>query len=337
MLRIRRILVATDFSECGDSAIPRAVRLARVHGAELHLLHAVAEWRFDSLFQLHDSTDREAMQRVLRYRAEYRLRDRASRLPVSAELQVVERSQHASGAIVAFAEERGVDLIVMATHGRGGFRRHLLGSVTHEVLRRATCPVMTVKPVPADHEEETSFGSILVPVDFSWCSRLALAYAQELAGAHGASLQLLHVISEATRPDSYLMGSHLSQESRRAMEVEAERRLRELAGEASEKVPDTRAFVRFGRPAGEIIRFARGSGADLILMARHGLGGLLKVMLGSVTAHVVHAAPCSVLVTNWGRRLVPDLRVQSSHYGEVTPGREPSGTDRLRVGTKTAT
>jgi nucleotide-binding universal stress UspA family protein len=226
-------------------------------------------------------------------------------------------------------------LIVIATHGSGGFRRHLLGGVPQEVLRRATCPVLTVKPNDPRADEPGGFRSILVPVDFSWCSRLALSYARELAAVHGAALQLLHVVSDVTCPDVYLHGSQVTHQGRLHLECRAKRRLKDLADDMGQQ--DRRqVFVRFGRPASEIVRFARGAGCDLILMAGHGLGGLMKVMLGSVTSHVAHAAPCSVLVTNWDRQMVPGARVVSSHYRVLATAQEPAGTAGGRSGTQTA-
>jgi nucleotide-binding universal stress UspA family protein len=337
MLRIRRILVPTDFSPCGDSAIAEGVRMARTHGAELHLLHVVTAWRFDSLFQLHDATDREAVQRVLHTRADLQLRERTSDLPMAAEPHVVEGRRHPGSAIVSFAERRGMQLIVMGTHGRGGFRRHLLGNITRDVLRRATSPVLTVRANRPADDEGTGFRSILVPVDFSWCSHLALEYARELARTHGATLRLLHVVSEAACPDVYLLGSQPTMDSRLSMESEAVRRLWKLAEETGAPVRDTEVFVRFGRPAGEVVRFAREAGLDLIVMATHGLSGFLRVMLGSVTSHVVNGAPCSVLAMNWGPSLVPGLRVLSSHYDEITSLPATSGTYPVRADTNTAT
>jgi nucleotide-binding universal stress UspA family protein len=335
MLRIRRILVPTDFSECGDSAIPCAVRIAQLHNAEVHLLHAVPEWRFDSLFQLHDATDSEAMQKVLRYRADYRLRARAAELPVPAEWHVVEGKRHASSAIVSHAADHGVHLVVMARHGRRGVGRLLAGSVTEEVLHRSTCPVLTVHAGRAETPADGAFHDILVPVDFSWRSHLALGYAKEMAAAHGASVHVLHVVNEATCPDFYLSGSRLTGEGRSDLASEAGRRLVEFSDGTGNGDSAVRASVRFGRPASEIVDCATDSGCDLILMASHGLGGLLRFMLGSVTTHVVHAAPCSVLVTNWGRGLVPGNRTLSSHYSEITPSPEAVGTVPAAPGTKT--
>ena len=319
MLRIRRVLVPTDFSASADAALPWAAHLAQHHGAELHLLCAVPEWEPDSWLQLHDSTDREETWRVLHRRAEVQLANRAAHLPVPAQSHVSVSRGRPSSAIVSYAEEHGIDLIVMATHGHRGFRHHRLGSVTEDVLRRSTCPVFSLRQDGADSPPVTALKSVLVPIDFSWYSRLTLAYAKAFAADHGASLQLLHVIDETACPDFYLVHSGLVGRDRPELEQEAERRQLQLLEEAGGPAVEAEVFMRSGSPSAEILRFARSAGSDLILMASHGLGGLLRMMLGGVTSYVVHAAPCSVLVTRWSPDLTPGIASLSAHYWGLQP------------------
>jgi nucleotide-binding universal stress UspA family protein len=321
MLNIRRILMPTDFSASADGALPWAAHLAQNHGAELHLLCAVPEREPDSWLQLHDSTDREETWRVLRHRAELKLANRESQLPMPTQSAVSESHGDPSSAIVSYAEDHGIDLIVMATHGRRGFRRYRLGSVTGEVVRRSTCPVLTVRHDTPESSADMTLETILVPIDFSWYSHLTLTYARAFAAHHGARLQLLHVISETACPGFHLMQSGLVDQDLSGLELEARRRMLQLLAEAAGPAVEASVFVRSGSPSGEIVRFARSTGSDLILMASHGLGGLLRMMLGSVASHVVHAAPCSVLVSRWGHDLTPDNASLSSHYaGLQTPG-----------------
>lgn len=314
MLRIRRILVPTDFSESADSALSWAVRLAQHYGAELHLQHVIPEWEPDSWFQLHDSTDREEVEHVLHNRAEVQLANRVAHLPVPAQTHLSASDRRPGSAIVSYAEEHGISLIVMATHGHRGFIHYRLGNVTEDVLRHSTCPVLTVRQDTIDSHSVRELETILVPIDFSWYSRLAVSYAKAFAAEQGARLQLLHVIDETTYPDFYLIRSDLVDRGRHGLKLEAEKRLHLLLNEAGGPEVEASVFVKAGNPAGEIVSFARSAGSDLILMASHGLGGLLRMMMGSVTSHVVHAAPCSVLVTRWSRDLTPGTASLSTHY-----------------------
>lgn len=143
MLPIRTILHPTDFSAPSDYAFRLACSLARDHGARLLVLHvferqalaypgvmtppppppASAEQRDAALEQLHRIKPRDAAIAVEHLLAEG--------IPATAILQV--------------AQERHCDLIVMGTHGRTGLSRLLIGSVAEQVVRNATCPVLTIK------------------------------------------------------------------------------------------------------------------------------------------------------------------------------------------------
>ena len=136
--------------------------------------------------------------------------------------------------------------------------------------------------------------NILVPTDFSDCSKEATAYACELANRFDARVQLLHVLEPlhmampspgAPLPDA-LLADH---------EKEAERALGDwpLKGlQATDKV--TRSVVR-GQPFLEIIQFAKEQGVDLIVLGTHGRAGLMHALIGSVAERVVRKSPCPVL------------------------------------------
>jgi nucleotide-binding universal stress UspA family protein len=151
MLSMRTILHPTDFSEASRYALQLACALARDHGARLILLHA-AELPTAVYGEIPLAMDAAS------YADE--LCEKLRQLPVSG----LERVKHtvALGTdpvteTVRVAAETPCDLIVMGTHGRRGLRRALLGSVAEQVLRRAPCPVLTVRmPFPAAQPEETT-------------------------------------------------------------------------------------------------------------------------------------------------------------------------------------
>lgn len=154
MTPIRAILFPTDFSEKATVAFPLACSLARDHGATLIVLHVT---RFDPLFI--EGAMIPAPSPVYRGELESKLREmRPEALGVRAEYHLVEG--HPAVEINRLAKEHPCDLIVMGTHGRTGIGRLLMGSIAEEVVRKAPCPVLTVKepfapvvePV-APHEE----------------------------------------------------------------------------------------------------------------------------------------------------------------------------------------
>lgn len=144
MLSIQKILVPVDFSASSRSALDLAVDLAKTFGAELHLLHC---------YQVTPATVApygiaipETFEHDLRIACLRRLAEERARID-GAGLKVEEHiSAHfPSEAIPEMAESLGIDLIVMGTRGLSGLKHVLLGSVAERTLRRAKCPVLTVK------------------------------------------------------------------------------------------------------------------------------------------------------------------------------------------------
>lgn len=141
MLAIRTILYPTDFSAPSESAFELACALARDYGARLWIVHvapppAAVMGEFGALPPPPDEYGRADLEEKLR-----RLQDRAPKIAVRCQLQ----RGDAATEILKAAQESGCDLIVMGTHGRTALRRLLMGSVAEQVLRRAPCPVLTVK------------------------------------------------------------------------------------------------------------------------------------------------------------------------------------------------
>ncbi len=146
MIEIRKILAPTDFSEHAENALRFACGLAQRLGAELHLLHILSEivpTGPDPLltpvlppeyYRESEVQSREALAKLIQ--------------PSWAVPPVVEtavRWDSPVEGIVTYAREAGVDLIVIATHGRTGLSHVLLGSVAERIVREASCPVLTIR------------------------------------------------------------------------------------------------------------------------------------------------------------------------------------------------
>ena len=144
-MRIRHILVPTDFSEGSTQAFDTALDMARDSGARLtlfHVHHVPASVFPDVILPLSPELMRDVERSVELVLERWVERARAA--------GVVADSRTSFGAthdeICAAAEALDVDLIVIGTHGRGGLSHALLGSVAEKVVRRAPCPVLTVRP-----------------------------------------------------------------------------------------------------------------------------------------------------------------------------------------------
>jgi len=135
---------------------------------------------------------------------------------------------------------------------------------------------------------------ILVPIDFSDCSKKALQYALPLAKEHAAALTLLYVVPPAYGAGEYGGIDYAQLEA--SMREGGEKELAKLAVDEVRGEVSADALVRVGSPAVNIIEVARSLPADIIVISTHGRTGLNHVFLGSVTEHVVQRAPCPVFV-----------------------------------------
>jgi len=146
MENIRTILVPTDFSEIANQALDYARSLAEKLGATIVALHVEEERPYGFVGDYPSVGDWKALTDIRKKQAAERLEQLAQThfpKPMVAELCVVLGVPHVE--IARMAQEKGVDLIVMATHGRGFISHLLLGSTTEQVLRRSPCPVLAVR------------------------------------------------------------------------------------------------------------------------------------------------------------------------------------------------
>jgi len=146
MIRIKNVLVATDFSEPSTVALDYGRELARTYDAKLHVIHAVDDlrWRYvtdmvpPALIGVQEELETSARARLNTLLTdEDRRQLRACAIAVTAFA--------AAEAIVTYANAEAVDVIVLGTHGRSGLAHLFLGSVAERVIRLAPCPVLTVR------------------------------------------------------------------------------------------------------------------------------------------------------------------------------------------------
>lgn len=135
---------------------------------------------------------------------------------------------------------------------------------------------------------------ILVPIDFSDCSKKALQYALPLAKEHQAALTLLYVVAPAYGAGESGGVDYAQLEA--SMREGGEKELAKLAVDEVRGEVSAATLIRVGSPAREIIETARSLPADLIVISTHGRTGLKHVFLGSVAERIVQRAPCPVFV-----------------------------------------
>ncbi len=283
MKGFKNILAAVDLSACSQRALSLAIDFAFSEGSRLHVLFVEV---------LHGEPYDEGVRARLENMVKQRLHER-SLVGLDVEY-AMERDYVAGPAILRYARENDMDLIVMGTHGRRGLRALVLGSVAAEVVREAPCAVLTVRKDgeigPVDVRQ------VLVPFDFSDYSREALKVAVDVAESSGAKIHLLHVIEDRFHPAFYGPFFQSVYDVEPDIEIRSKRHLREevVRIDAEAVVATCEAFG--GYPARDIARYAERNGIDLIIMSTHGLTGIEHFLIGSVAEKTVANASCPVLI-----------------------------------------
>jgi len=198
MLAIQKILFPTDYSPCAEQAFSQAAYLAACYEANLHVLHVTELPLAPPRLDITEADVAADLHLPCAEPSSVGAPEAGD--VVNLEIPPLEGSVWR--AILAYAREQDIDLIVMGTHGRSGAQQLLPGSVAAKVVRLATCPVFTVHQ-HAEPPSNKSNRRLLIPVDFSEHAHLAVAYARDLAAAYSAELDLLHVIAEPITPTFY--------------------------------------------------------------------------------------------------------------------------------------
>lgn len=299
MIEIRRILCPVDFSECSRHALEHAVTLAQWYQSEITVFHtytvshALPIVPHDGPLALEplrlSETHREQLLEELQ-RFSKPLADAGVRL----SLEIGEGIP--VDQIAGRARALSADVIVMGTHGRSGFERLFLGSVTEKVLRKASCPVLTVPPRVG--EATPTFKRLLCAVDFSDSSLRGLQYALALAQEADARLTVLHVLELLPEGDAPELG--LLREHRERIEAVARERLAAAISDSARQFSTVDEVVSIGKPYREILSQASDRQAELIVMGVRGRSAVDLMMFGSTAQHVVRQASCPVLTMRTG-------------------------------------
>jgi nucleotide-binding universal stress UspA family protein len=288
-MRINRILCPTDLSDASTHAADQAAVIARWYGARLTALHVVSPvvppLEAASLDDVHRNV-------ALCFESATR-----AGTPVDVVVEVGAPAPQ----ILNRAAILPADLIVMGTHGSGGFEHLLLGSVTEKVLRKATCPVLTVPPRAAA-TSQLPFRNLLCAVDFSESSLAALPYALSLAGESRAALTLVHVLEwpwpepPAPRLEELPAAQAAAlAEYRSGRERTATARLESLLPPPERATSPATIRLANGKPYTEVLKVAAEEHADLIVMGIGARNPLDLTVFGSTTNQMVRRATCPVL------------------------------------------
>lgn len=209
------------------------------------------------------------------------------------------QSHDIAGTILDRAQKTRTDLMVLGARGLSPIKTFLLGSVSQKIARHAACSVLVA------HRKPGRALNILAALDGSPASDRAMAFLDNLGGARRSGLTFLHVVAEPLVywiPETGFPGGYGNvaafEESLQALRQRGERVLADAKKKWGGRFKTVRTQLREGYPSGEIVRAAKTTKANLVVLGRRGLSPLDRFLMGSVSQKVFSYAPCAVLVVH---------------------------------------
>jgi nucleotide-binding universal stress UspA family protein len=293
MREINHILCPVDLSDVSRHAIDHAAVLARWYSAKITALHvcnpvAIPAADFAAVGPVQFPLNEDELQEA---RAQVGACLESAR---GLDTDVIVEQGYPVDRILDRAKALPADLIVIGTHGAGGFQHLVLGSITEKVLRKANCPVLTVPP-QARATSKLPFRRILCPVDFSDSSLAALDFAFSLAQEGDAELTILHAFEWSPEGEPLTNRPINVPEYRLELESAVTSKLHALVPDSVRTWCRPVTRVTHGKAYREILGVATEDASDLIVMGVHGRNALDLMLFGSTTNQVVRRATCPVL------------------------------------------
>lgn len=292
----KQIVVPVDVASDSTLAISIAKQIAR-RGDEIILVHVVPLLDTSGVL-LPKAISVDSIAHEIRTGAERRLAALASDAGKGTNVAVhgVVLDGNPGQEIAAVAAQPDTRLIVMETAGRGAASRAMLGSVADHVARSSPVPVLLARHSAGGFDEALGFKRIVVPVDTSERSRLALAVATDLAMRLDAPIHLYAVTSLDRY--AYLYGPAYSLAAIDEFEIETSRQLQAALNTAESELAGHGLTITSTLLSGEIGPAIEEQliPGDLVVMASHGRSGVRRWLLGSVTEHLVRHGSAPVVI-----------------------------------------
>jgi len=292
----KNILLATDFSGASEKAFDYATAIALRHGSKIYLVHVILPESASFIPELPGDWPRRDAERQMEA-----LASRSELKQIAHE--TVLRVGSVWSVLSAVIHDQNIDLVVLGTHGRGGFKKLVVGSVAEEVLRRVGCPVVTIGPhidVPLSTTGELH--RILFATDFHPASAKALDYALLLANELQAKLILLHMMPPAALPGPRVTfyNEKAINEWQAKVKTIVKEKLEKLMPQDAKLWSEPEYVVGFDFVAEGILKVAAEQKADLIIMgASHPLSAKVSSHVPRTVAHeVICQAKCPVLTVS---------------------------------------
>ncbi len=307
----RSILLPLDGSSSAEAALPIACAWASRAQAALHLVHvhapsALAPIHIAGLPVIDEQLHPRSREHEQGYLERIKMRLATSDPHVSVKTAVVDGS-HETGrdasiayGLAHYAEANGCDLIVMTTHGRGGFSRFWLGSVAAALTAIAHQPIVFVRLPPLERDRDAAVvRRMLIPLDGSALAEQIIEPAARLGNLLQSDYTLLHVVEPLIMfgPAPFTAGTDLDPEGTQEQVEDARAHLEQVAEPLRALGVNVQVLVKIAEhPAKAILNVALEHNIDLIAMATHGRSGLSRLVVGSVADKVLRGTELPMLL-----------------------------------------
>jgi nucleotide-binding universal stress UspA family protein len=290
-----RIMLPLDGSEVGEIALPYGEELARRFGSEIILLHVRGpeHQQYERMHKMYLDRLAETVKHNIS-----RGQPKGTEVKVTTKVETGEPKEN----ICNLVEKNGIDLIIMASVNASGLKiGRMLGSVADHVCRTVPIPVMLIRPQDTKRIEgrKSLINHILIPLDGSELSKLALPVAEELATKLKVPITLFQmariIYPYGNEAASFVDYGKLTEEEEKWIRDE----VTALEKELKEKGLNVTHTVTTGFNAAEdIIEVGKKVGADLVVMSTHGRSGLGRWVLGSVAEKVLRHGEIPLLLVH---------------------------------------
>jgi nucleotide-binding universal stress UspA family protein len=281
-IRLKHILYTTDFSEPSRAALPIVAAIARRYGSHIfaaHIRSTVPPYMpVEALSALEDKNESDAREMLDEFAGAKELEG----VSVTAILKCGDVARELNRVV----QQQHIDLAVLSTHGRSGFKRLLMGSIAEKLFRNLSCPVLAVGPKLSKRFRTLSeIREILFPTDLSLESRAVFPYLAMVAAEYSARITILHVAPWNDRRHPAAMDEPDAFKS--AMN-------RMFSGQIDPRC-EIRLLVESGDPAERILAHACADKIDLIGFGVRKSGEITTHFRNTIPYKVVLESECPVL------------------------------------------
>jgi nucleotide-binding universal stress UspA family protein len=290
-----KILCTTDLSELSNRSMSAGVALAKEFNSKLYVCHVV-DLTIQAAYgdvvlaplELQNQTTEYALDHISEFIGEQ-----------DVDWEALVTTGHPSDEIAKLVSDHHIDLTVVATHGRSGLKRLVLGSVTERLMRILPCPLLIVKSLESDDTTiqhlDLKIEKILVGCDFSPYSELAFQYGLSLAQEFESEVHLVHVVETPAYKGMMKFTVNQGEEFENELHGRIKEKLTHMIPRESVAWCDPKIVLLGGHPHEEIIKHASLNNIDLIVLGIRGRNLFEALFTGSTTDRVLRQSSCPVL------------------------------------------